>query len=156
MLKRWIFPGVLFLCHFASAAPRAEKLGNIPLHFEPIPGGEGRFVARLPHGSMYVTAEGATMVLRGGEVVRMKLPAAKQSQGLEQLPGVSNYFLGNDPKQWRTGVPHFARVETKEVYAGIDVVYYGNGLIWSMTSMSLLAPIPTRFSLILKARNQWS
>jgi hypothetical protein len=62
-------------------------------------------------------------------VVRLKLvganPAAKV-KGLEELPGKSNYFIGNDPKKWRTNVPNYAKVQYKEVYFGVDLVYYGN------------------------------
>jgi hypothetical protein len=42
------------------------------------------------------------------------------------LPGKSNYFIGNDPKSWRTGVPQFARVHYENVYPGINLVFYGN------------------------------
>jgi len=62
------------------------------------------------------------------EVLRLRLmganPAA-EAQGLEELPGKSNYFLGNDPKRWRTNVPNYARVAYKNVYRGVDLVYYG-------------------------------
>jgi hypothetical protein len=51
-------------------------------------------------------------------------PAA-EAQGLEELPGKSNYFLGNDPKRWRTNVPNYAKVAYKNVYRGVDLVYYG-------------------------------
>ena len=34
--------------------------------------------------------------------------------------------LPNDPAQWRSGVPTFARVRYTGVYPGIDLVYYGN------------------------------
>ena len=61
--------------------------------------------------------------------LRMKLvgsnPAAKIS-GASELPGKSNYFIGNDPKKWRTNVPTFAQVKYTDVYPGIDLVYYGN------------------------------
>ena len=49
-----------------------------------------------------------------------------QLEPLDELPGKSNYFLGNDPSQWRTNVPNYARVRYREVYPGIDLVYYGN------------------------------
>jgi uncharacterized protein (TIGR03437 family) len=45
-------------------------------------------------------------------------------EGLERLPGESNYYFGNDPEKWRRNVPHFARVRFDDVYPGIDVVYY--------------------------------
>jgi hypothetical protein len=63
-------------------------------------------------------------------VLRMKLAGANpdpQVTGLDELPGKSNYFIGNDPKKWRTNVPTYAKVRYEEVYPGIDVVYYGNG-----------------------------
>jgi hypothetical protein len=63
------------------------------------------------------------------DVLRLKLvganPAA-QVTALEELPGKSNYFIGNDPKKWRTNVPNYAKVQYKDVYPGVDLVYYGN------------------------------
>jgi len=62
-------------------------------------------------------------------VVRMKLvnanPALKVTGG-EELPGKVNYFLGNDPKKWRTNVATYEKVEYESVYPGIDLAYYGN------------------------------
>ena len=52
-------------------------------------------------------------------------PQAKVS-GLEELPGKSNYFIGNDPKKWRTNVANYAKVKYANVYPGVDLVYYGN------------------------------
>jgi hypothetical protein len=66
-----------------------------------------------------------------GAVIRTRLEGATrnpapQPEGVEKLPGISNYFLGNDPAKWRTHVPHYQRVRYPNVYPGIDVVYYGN------------------------------
>jgi uncharacterized repeat protein (TIGR01451 family) len=47
-------------------------------------------------------------------------------EGIEELPGTINYFIGNNPKQWRVGIHGFARVKYNQVYPGIDLVYYGN------------------------------
>lgn len=52
--------------------------------------------------------------------------AAAKLVGLEQLPGKSNYFIGNDPKKWHTNVPTYAKVKYQGVYRGVDLVYYGN------------------------------
>jgi Bacterial Ig-like domain (group 3)/Beta-propeller repeat len=64
-----------------------------------------------------------------GGVLRMKLrdanPEAKVS-GLDELAGTSNYFIGNDPAKWRSGVPTYAKVKYEGIYSGIDLVYYGN------------------------------
>jgi hypothetical protein len=62
-------------------------------------------------------------------VLRMTLVGANANAkvtGLDELPGKSNYFLGNDPKKWRTNVPTYAKVKYKGVYPGIDLLYYGN------------------------------
>ena len=44
--------------------------------------------------------------------------------GIDEQPGKSNYFSGADPKLWRTGIPHFGRVQYRHVYPGIDLVFY--------------------------------
>ncbi len=62
-------------------------------------------------------------------VLRMRLIGANASAavtGAGELPGKSNYFLGNDPHKWRTNVPTYARVKYKDVYQGVDLVYYGS------------------------------
>ena len=62
-------------------------------------------------------------------VVRMKLEGANPApaiDGMEKLPGIVNYFIGNDPEKWRTKIPTYARVHYTEAYPGIDLAYYGN------------------------------
>jgi len=51
---------------------------------------------------------------------------AARAVGMEQLPTKVNYFLGNDPRRWRTDVAVFGKVRCQNVYPGIDLVYYGN------------------------------
>ena len=61
--------------------------------------------------------------------LRMRLAGANpypQIQGLDELRGKSNYLLGNDPKKWRTNVPNYARVEYRNIYRGVNLVYYGH------------------------------
>ena len=43
----------------------------------------------------------------------------------EPLGGRINYLLGNDESKWVRNVPTFARLRYREVYPGIDLVYYG-------------------------------
>src|SRR5208337_4111677 len=64
-----------------------------------------------------------------GSILRMKLVGANakaEVTGGEELPGKSNYFIGNDPKRWRTNVPTYAKVRYQDAYPGVDLVYYGN------------------------------
>ena len=46
--------------------------------------------------------------------------------GEAKSPGIANYFFGNDPARWHTAVPVFEKVRYRQVYSGIDLVYYGN------------------------------
>jgi hypothetical protein len=46
--------------------------------------------------------------------------------GEDPLPTKVNYFIGNDPKKWRTNVRTYAKVRYQNVYPGIDLVYYGS------------------------------
>ena len=62
-------------------------------------------------------------------VLRMKLAGANpnaQITGADELPGRTNYLIGNDPKNWHTNVPTYAQVKYANVYPGVDLVYYGN------------------------------
>ena len=63
-------------------------------------------------------------------VLRMKLEGANPRpavSGLDELEGKVNYFIGDDSEKWRTNIPTFGRVRYASVYAGVDMVYYGNG-----------------------------
>jgi hypothetical protein len=51
-------------------------------------------------------------------------PAAEIA-GTQQLPGKTNYFIGNDPKKWHTDVPSYQAVRYQGVYPGIDMLFYG-------------------------------
>ncbi len=46
--------------------------------------------------------------------------------GRDQLPGKTNYFIGNDPKQWHTNVPNYSEVEYRGLYPGVDAVFHGD------------------------------
>ena len=62
-------------------------------------------------------------------VVRMKLEGANPSptiDGMEPLPGIVNYFIGNDPAKWHTTIPTYAKVQYQDAYPGITLAYYGN------------------------------
>ena len=73
--------------------------------------------------------EDGSNALSNSTIVRMKLEGGNQRalQGLDELPGKANYFIGNDPSKWRTNVPTYGRAAYNDVYPGIDLVYYGNG-----------------------------
>jgi len=133
-----------------------ELYGKLPLSFEANQGqadNEVKFISRGSGYSLFLTSTEAVLALQKRAekkdrkdsmatnrieeasaanppvVVRMKLAGANpeaQVTGREELPGKTNYFIGNDPAHWRTDIPTYARVQYKEVYPGIDLVYYGN------------------------------
>jgi len=71
-----------------------------------------------------------------GAVIRMKFLGANTApviSGQDRLQGTSNYFqgtsnyfIGNDPSKWRTRISKYAKVRYREVYPGIDLVFYGD------------------------------
>jgi sugar lactone lactonase YvrE len=63
------------------------------------------------------------------DTLRMQLKGANrqaQVSGSDELPGTTNYFLGNDATRWLTHLATFAKVHYTGVYPGIDLIYYGN------------------------------
>ncbi|MCZ6489611.1 MAG: hypothetical protein O7A06_03655, partial [Acidobacteria bacterium] len=88
-------------------------------------------LSRAEPGSEEAEGSGVRSQKQGnnGAVLRLKLAGsnpAPQVTGIEELPGKSNYFIGNDPEMWRTNVPHYAKVRYQDVYPGVDLIYYGN------------------------------
>ena len=61
--------------------------------------------------------------------IRMRLVgsnSAPRVAGGSVLAGRSNYFIGSDPRKWRTDVPAYAQVRYQGVYPHTDMVYYGS------------------------------
>ena len=138
----------------AAHAQVKERYGNLPLSFEANHGQSDSTVKFLSRGSgysLFLTSNEAVLVLSQSEsrdrkasrvaraavgathrksaVVRMTLVNANprlQATGHDELPGKSNYFIGNDPAKWRTNIPTYAKVKYEGVYPGVDLVYYGN------------------------------
>jgi hypothetical protein len=100
-----------------------------PLHFEP--NAQGGMSSRNLGRELLIGNGGSVQFgERGKPAVSILLESANpgaEPTGQNLLAGRSNYLLGNDPAQWRTGVSQFSRVEVPGVYPGIDLVYYGNG-----------------------------
>ncbi len=44
----------------------------------------------------------------------------------KQLPGITNYFIGNDKSKWVTGCKTYQGITYKNIYPGIDVRYYSD------------------------------
>ncbi|HEY3128912.1 MAG TPA: SBBP repeat-containing protein [Acidobacteriota bacterium] len=139
-----------------SQARLREAFGNLPLSFEANQGQANASIRFLSHGpgySLFLTPDEAILVLssrRRPEVVasrnfafrnpqpeagtftetlHLKLAGANASPRLtarSELPARTSYFIGDDPEKWFSGVPNFSSVEYKNVYSGIDLIYYGD------------------------------
>ena len=138
-----------------TAPISAAQLYALPMQFEPNAGQTDDPVLFLSRGrgyTLFLTPTQAVLCLRatvGSSAkdkanrqhkrsaekkiaqaeLRMTLLGANAQprvEGLEQLPGTVNYFVGNDPSQWRSAIPTFAQVKYHQVYPGVDLVYYGN------------------------------
>ncbi|MBI3933410.1 MAG: SBBP repeat-containing protein [Acidobacteria bacterium] len=84
---------------------------------------------RTPRDDIRYGGSSSSEGARTRAVVRMKLAGTNENPavaGKDELPGRSNYLLGNDRSQWRSGVQSYSKVEYADVYPGIDLVYYGN------------------------------
>ena len=124
----------------ADRARRADvairrNLAELPSSFEPNRGQASSEVKFLTHGSgysLFLTADEAVFTTSSqvgpASPLAMRVvgsnPAA-QITALDKAPGISNYFIGSDSRNWRTSVPHYARIKYSEIYPGVDLVYYG-------------------------------
>jgi hypothetical protein len=118
---------------------RTEELGS-SISFEPNLGqadDQVKFMARGPGYTLSLTQHGAVFSFEQPEFhagaesfnsLTVKFVGANAVPKLaakDELTTTSSYFLGADPKKWRTGIPNYARVTIENIYPGIDVVYRG-------------------------------
>ncbi|MBZ5720297.1 MAG: SBBP repeat-containing protein [Acidobacteriia bacterium] len=138
----------------ASRKQIVDAYGSLPLAFEANLGQtdpQVKYMARGRGYTLFLTADeavlsleaaapkpaksrsitGRTLAQKGSTkaaVVRMRMVGANaqpQVAAAQRLPGVSNYYIGNDSSKWQTGVPQFARVNYREIYPGVDLAYHG-------------------------------
>lgn len=133
-------------------ASRTIVHASLPLFFEPLPGQSGapsaaRFVLHASQYNLLLAQSGGVFEFpepgtrtcdkrrdcRTGaapaESLRFNLAGASPKTRIEgdsAQSSFSNYFVGNDPRKWRTHVPHFGEVRYRDVYPGIDLVFRSN------------------------------
>ena len=62
-------------------------------------------------------------------VVRMRMVGANAKpriEGLSPQSAKTNYFIGNDPRAWKTNAPSYQRIKYVEAFPGIDLEFYDN------------------------------
>src|SRR2546429_7913649 len=139
--------------HAGRVRSLAEAYGKLPLQFEANSGqsdSQVKFLARGRGYGLFLTSTEAVFAFKKDQgqrkkikasdssfvprpsslsTLRMKLVGANSSvqpNGLEELAGKSNYFIGSDPAKWQTDVATYAKVKYSDVYPGIEMIYYGN------------------------------
>src|SRR5437764_13993758 len=108
-------------------------LARLPMSFEPAQT-SGRFVARGGSYRVSIGANDSYIAINNGisgpnPTLHFAFDNANPTawlKGIEPLPGMINYYRGQDSRNWRLGVKTFAKVQAKSVYPGIDVIYYGD------------------------------
>jgi hypothetical protein len=120
--------------HSKGGRISSRKANDLPLAFEANRNQAARDVLFLSRGRGYYVEFG-----RSAATLKLKTPQGRQAnvkmsfadarperiEGTERLPGVVNYYLGEDRSRWIRGVPTFERVHYKRVYDGVDAVFYG-------------------------------
>jgi uncharacterized protein (TIGR03437 family) len=131
------------LALFAIPAGLAfSSAGRVPLRgvtFEPNVGqadARAKYLAHTGRAMLWLTERGAVLSIAagpeqksGGVVLKLRFEGgnpAPRMEGEDLRAGVSNYFLGRDSSNWHTGVRQFGKVRYRDVYPGIDAVFYGN------------------------------
>lgn len=127
----------------STNARTARNYALLPMSFEPNVGQASapvQFISRGQGYTFFLAPAEAIVVLNGAPgantpgsaghspVIRLHFVGANphaSAAGLDALPGRSNYFLGDNPAQWRTGIPQYGRVLVRDIYPGVNLVFYG-------------------------------
>jgi hypothetical protein len=103
-------------------SPADQRTDPAPIGFVPV---GGALVARARDLSA-VLAPGSVVLATVGGAVELEFPGADPEASAEgELPLATrvNYLVGDDPAEWRTGLPVFSRARYRGLYPGIDMVY---------------------------------
>jgi hypothetical protein len=144
VLAAGVVPG-LAVALDSPPPPRSPSRLSNPVHAQPLAferyegqrAREVKFISRTPAYTIFLEPHSLTMSFRQPSsanrtttpLVRMHLLHSNASSvPVPEEPQLAktNYFIGNDPTQWRTNVSLFSRVRFPSVYKDIDLVYYGN------------------------------
>lgn len=103
--------------------------GDLPSAFEPNRGQADHkyhYVVRSAGYSVSLGPDEAAMAVRDASV-RMKFvnQGKPTIEPMEALPGKSNYYMGQDRSQWLHDIPQYAKVRYRNLWPGIDLVFYG-------------------------------
>ncbi len=117
--------------------PAVVSYKTLPLYFIPNQGqvdAKAGFYARTPRYTLWLTKDALIFDSIGGSsdqtrsVTRLTFPGANKNPTLiAQQPTKHrvNYLKGNDPSEWKTGIPTSTAVLYQNIYQNIDLKVYG-------------------------------
>jgi Cep192 domain 4 len=130
-----------------TAAPKSgsrDAVFSLPMTFEPNIGqadSRAQFIGRGTGMTVFLTRDEIAVRANSHDTLGIRFEAARGRNadhrqlriaasgiswhGEQQLRGQSNYLIGSDPREWRTGVEHFASVEAGRAMPGVNARVYG-------------------------------
>ncbi len=126
---------IFFLLAPVSAGAGETHAVRPPLAFEINRGqmnAEVRFLARAPQGTIFLTNHDIVFTAAGAESKRplhMHFVRGAKVEPAPEAPtgGFVNYYLSKDPRNWLSHVPNFGKIRYRDVFAGTDIVFHGDG-----------------------------
>ena len=86
-----------------------------------------RYAARGSGYTVALTGRGATLAVGGGRHIEMTLVHANRNPRIEpdgRLTLRTDYYIGAR-SNWHAGIASYSRVRYRQIYPGVDLVYYG-------------------------------
>lgn len=131
-----LFVALIATARFSSAQPTPKRI-SIPITFVANAGQFPKpyaFEVNDEGFQAMLLRQGADLYLRvaKGRSKRLEFRLVGESgkgmiSGLDRTPGVSNYFLGDNPSRWVRGARQYGKVEIHAVYKGVNLVFHVSG-----------------------------
>jgi len=154
-----------------SAVPDAQRvlqhLGRAPLTLEPNRGQAPKnvdFIASNLSHKVLLSAAGPRLEIfdaatKSVEPVQLQFLGANSSaagQGLDKVAFTSAYFFASDKEGLLRNLPNYSKVVYRQVWPGIDVLYYGNREKLEYDLIVAAGADPDAIKIKLLARNRFS
>jgi hypothetical protein len=118
------------ICMAAESGFSATRENSLPLFFVQNAGmadASVRYMVETSEMKAAFARDSATFRIHG-EQVQVRFKGANRAaalEGIEPLAARANFFVGQDPREWHTGVPTFQKILYRGLYPGIDLTYGG-------------------------------
>jgi Beta-propeller repeat len=120
--------GVLYRAHGAGLDVLLRKSGVTFLREIPVAAGAGDMQkpAASTGGAGPIANKNGSYTIERQSIEFVGGNSDVAVEALDAQPGKASYFQGNDPKLWAAGLPTYARVRYRNLYPGIDLIFYSS------------------------------